>query len=891
MMKKTTDLTIEKGRRATSLWMKTTHVCNARRLFAPFFCTASSRGMGFTSIRNSLLTASFYLLALSPAIAAEEAPGSVKDHPWLLIVFFLGGVIAVTLAVFLWNFYLQNRVNKTVKELEKKNEQLVQSQEDIRRSEHKFRLIFENAPYAIVIFRLDDGTILDASKAFLERRGVRKKDLHKMSIMDLVVGSEKEKQRYLDRIRKEGALHNEPAIIYEPDGSHGHIFYSTVLLEVDGELQGLSMALNVTKQKQAQEALVLSEEKFRNVFNSAPVGIFRSTFDGRLIEANDTLARFLGYENREQILSRVESLGKEIYPNEMERQRILDALLESPEGIRMEAEYKRQGGKPVYGIVNAKLSFDENGNPAWIDGAIEDVTRIKQAAMETRKLAAAVEQSSDIIVITDPKGVIQYVNPAFEKITGYSRAEALGQTPRVLKSGKHDQAFYEDLWQTILVGETWKGNIINKRKDGSLFTEKATISPMVDDNGEITNFVASKRDITDEMALREQNRQMQKMEALGRLTGGVAHDFNNLLQAMNGFVELAGMDLPQDHRSRPFLEQTLTAGRRAANLVQQLLLFSRKKDMQFKYVDLNTAVDDLLKMVGRIIGTDIQVQWRPWNSSLTIHADPGMMDQVLMNLCVNARDAMPDGGVLTIATSIMEADAPFCAAHSWAKQGRYAVLKVGDTGMGMDEETLDRIFEPFFTTKEEGRGTGLGLATAYGVVQQHGGMISVSSELGKGSEFTIFLPLVGREVRVINKGVVEKAAGGDEIILIVEDDAMVRQMAAAILEKAGYTVLEAGDGREAVNLFKLQHDRLSLVILDITMPNLTGKEAFEEIRRIKPEMPVLVCSAYDEGTDKTDFVAKEGLSYLQKPYSANTLLKTVRKIIDHGPLTGILPEE
>ena len=566
-------------------------------------------------------------------------------------------------------------------------------------------------------------------------------------------------------------------------------------------------------------------------------------------------------------------------------------MLESPEGIRMEAEFKRQDGEPVYGVVNAKLSFDEKGNPTWLDGAIEDVTGLKQAAMETRRLAAAVEQSSDIIVITDPKGVIQYVNPAFETVTGYTKEEALGQTPSVLKSGRHDQFFYEDLWQTILMGKTWKGNIINKRQDGSLFTEKATISPMFDDTGEITNFVASKRDITSELALREQNRQMQKMEALGRLTGGVAHDFNNLLHAMNGFVELAGMDLPPDHRSRPYLEQTLTAGRRAANLVQQLLLFSRKKTMEFKSLDLNAAASDMLKMVGRIIGTDIQLDWRPWNSSLTIHADAGMMDQVLMNLCVNARDAMPDGGVLTVSTSVMEADAPFCAVHSWARRGRYAVIKVRDTGMGMDEKTMDRIFEPFFTTKEEGKGTGLGLATAYGVIQQHGGMIEVSSEPGKGSEFTIFLPLTTKKAAPINKYREETVAGGAETILIAEDEAMVRQMARAILIRAGYTVLTAEDGQEAVDMFEEHCGQISLVIMDITMPKLTGGEVFERIRAIKPEIPVLVCSAYNEGSEKTDFVAKEGLSYLQKPYSAKTLMKSVRRIIDHGPWIGILPEE
>ena len=557
--------------------------------------------------------------------------------------------------------------------------------------------------------------------------------------------------------------------------------------------------------------------------------------------------------------------------------------MKSPKGVRVEIEFKRRDGSPFYSVVNASLQMDQNGRPAYLDGSIEDITGLKAAESELRRLAAAVEQSGEMIVITSPGGHIQYVNQSFERITGYSREEAVGRRPGILKSGEHGDDFYRDMWKTISRGEIWNGRIVNRRKDGVLFTENATISPLIDAAGQIVNYVAAKRDITHELALENEYRQMQKMEAIGQLTGGVAHDFNNMLQAINGYMDLALMEIPADHTVRGFLDESRKAGRRAADLVQQLLLFSRRKIMQPAIVDLNRAIADLLKMLERLIGEHIRIDWTPSEVPCVLRADVGMLDQLVINLGVNARDAMPQGGTLSIATGHVVIDDVFCGRHAWARPGRFVLLSVRDTGCGMDRQTCDHIFEPFFTTKAEGKGTGLGLSTVYGIVQQHEGMIDVASQPGEGTTFYVYIPLCSQDEATVGDDRASEAPGGTETLLIAEDDSGVRDLACAVLKRAGYTVLEAGDGLEAIDIFRQTPDDIALLLLDVVMPRLGGHATFESIRRIKPDVATVFLSGYDESTLHTDFVLDDGLQLLQKPYTPNALLETVRKALDERP--------
>ncbi len=510
----------------------------------------------------------------------------------------------------------------------------------------------------------------------------------------------------------------------------------------------------------------------------------------------------------------------------------------------------------------------------------QDVTERKRSEAERELLMSAIEQAAEVVVITDVEATIQYANPVFERITGYTRDEVIGRNPRILQSGEHDAAFYKEMWDSLTRGEAWSGRLVNKKKDGALFTEEAMISPVRDAAGQTVNYVAVKRDITNEIHLEDQLRQAQKMEAVGQLAGGVAHDFNNLLQAILGFGDLALGDVDVDSPARKDIEEIMKAGHRAATLVRQLLAFSRRQVLDMKDVDLNDVIADLMKMLRRVIGEHITLGAIAGHDLGTVRADPGQIEQILMNLCVNARDAMPEGGTITIETENVRIDEEFRETHPWAEPGRYALLSVTDTGCGMDEETLGNVFEPFFTTKDVGEGTGLGLSTVYGLVKQHEGLVHVYSEVGKGTTFKIYLPLIERAAAAVGDKIEGPAPGGTETILLAEDDETLLKLTKAILEHAGYTVLAAIDGEEAQRLFEDHADAIDLALLDVMMPKLGGKAVYERIREARPGVRVLFSSGYSMNAIHTNFVLDEGLALIQKPCQRDNLLRKVREALD-----------
>ena len=375
---------------------------------------------------------------------------------------------------------------------------------------------------------------------------------------------------------------------------------------------------------------------------------------------------------------------------------------------------------------------DADGRPVRAFGTNTDLTDHKRAEAGRLMLESAISQVDAMIVITDAAGTMQYVNPAFETVTGYTRGEALGRSTSILKSGEHDGSFYRDLWDTISSGKAWKGTFVNKRKDGTRFTEEATISPVFDERGAIVNYVAAKHDRTREMLLESQLRQAQKMESVGRLAGGVAHDFNNMLQVIGSYVELSLELAAPDGTLYGYLEQVQAAVKRSADLTGQLLAFARKQTTSPRVLALNDAVASSLKILQRLIGEDVELAWAPGAGGPSVKMDPTQLYQVLANLAINARDAIAGVGRLTIETNVAFLDEEFCALHPEGMPGPYALLAVSDTGRGMDKETQAHIFEPFFTTKKVGEGTGLGLATVYGIVKQNNGFIIVQSEPGQG---------------------------------------------------------------------------------------------------------------------------------------------------------------
>ncbi|MFQ5795878.1 MAG: response regulator [Candidatus Bipolaricaulia bacterium] len=383
----------------------------------------------------------------------------------------------------------------------------------------------------------------------------------------------------------------------------------------------------------------------------------------------------------------------------------------------------------------------------------------------------------------------------------------------------------------------------------------------------------------EKVELEAQLRQAQKMEAIGQLAGGVAHDFNNLLQAILGYTQLAMDGFSPEEKRYKDLEQVHKAAKRATALTRQLLAFGRRQVLQPVDLDLNQVIADLVKMLHRVIGEHIELNVIPGYDLDTVHVDPGQIEQMLVNLCINARDAMPNGGKLIIETENVLINSAYLETHPWAKPGRHILLTLTDTGDGMPPEILEHIFEPFFTTKEEGEGTGLGLSMVYGIVKQHNGYIDVYSKPRQGTTFKIYLPAVECPAETGGENIAVLPSGGLETILIAEDEEIVRDLTVRVLEQAGYAVLTVTDGEEAVNVFEANADTIALALLDVVMPKRSGREVYDRIRVIKPEVRVLFSSGYSAHI-RPDFVLEGGLQLIQKPYSSDELLRKVREILD-----------
>ncbi|MBN1867255.1 response regulator [Candidatus Sumerlaeota bacterium] len=483
----------------------------------------------------------------------------------------------------------------------------------------------------------------------------------------------------------------------------------------------------------------------------------------------------------------------------------------------------------------------------------------------------------DLIAILDPDRRILRANRAM--------ANRMKQSPSQCLGGICCQAFHSGLidpeicpHRQVMADGREHGAEIHDDETGAYFL--VTASPLHDAEGRLIGSVHVGRDITERRNLEEQLRQAHKMEAIGQLAGGVAHDFNNLLQVIQGYGELALEESPEDTPVREELEEVMKATRRATSLVRQLLAFSRRQVLELNILDLSEIVGTLTAMIHRIIGEHITLRVRSGLRTAVVQADRGQMEQVLINLCVNARDAMPDGGEIVISTDTVELGGEFCRDHPGIEPGRYAVLSVADTGCGIDPTIRNRIFEPFFTTKSTGRGTGLGLSTVYGIVRQHEGTMDVHSVVGAGTEFRVYFPAAEGRAKPHEPGTDSRPVGGTETILVAEDDETVRGLVERILTQAGYKVLCAGDGEEALRMFDTSGEEIDLALLDIVMPNLSGKAVLDHIRNVRPETRILFASGYSTDTVHTDFLLNEGMRLVQKPYQRDTLLKRIRETLD-----------
>jgi PAS domain S-box-containing protein len=512
--------------------------------------------------------------------------------------------------------------------------------------------------------------------------------------------------------------------------------------------------------------------------------------------------------------------------------------------------------------------------------AIDDTHRALLAVDEQRaRLVAAVEQSAEAIVITDLASRIIYANPAFRRVSGYDEAELLGANPSIVSSGRHDAAFWRQLWATLQRGEPWHGRFVNRCKDGAIYEADSVITPVRDQEGSIVAYVGVQHDTTRERALERHLAEAGRMEAIGQLAGGIAHDFNNLLTVIVGHAQLLNVGTSLDPEAREDVAQIVRAAGSAANLVRQLLAFSRRQVLQPEVLDLEVLVGQLRPMLTGLLGSSIRLEVKSEGVPEAVFADAGQLEQVIINLAVNARDAMPSGGTFTMTLSSVEIDGTSDPPIP-IRPGRYALLRATDTGSGMDAATRARVFEPFFTTKATGRGTGLGLATAYGIVDQSGGYLTVESELGVGSTFTVYLPHhdgVAARPRTDER---QSVPGGTETILVVEDEEPVRAVIDRTLRQLGYEVVVAADSAAALQLVSTVTP--SLLVTDVRLPGLDGPALAARIAERHPGLPVLFVSGYASETMIDGGVLGEDAAFLAKPFTAGDLGRRVRELLDEA---------
>ena len=638
-------------------------------------------------------------------------------------------------------------------------------------------------------------------------------------------------------------------------------------IELSKQIARLEAAL--LEKEKAGEALQDSEKRYRRLFESAKDGILILDADtGEVVDVNPFLLQLLGYSYDALCGKYIWELGvfKDIAASkdafqalqDNEYIRYEDLPLETQDGQSIAVEFVSN----VYLVDHSKV----------IQCNIRDITAQKRAKAERTRLMAAIEQVGEGIFVTDAQGTIQFVNPAFKRMTGYSGEEAVGQNLRILKSGEHDELLYRNLWETISGGKTWSGQMVNKRKDGTLYTEETTISPVRDALGQIVNYMGVGRDITDNLRLAAQFQQAQKMEAIGLLAGGVAHDYNNMLTVILGYAELAQRKVDPTQSLYTDLEEIIKAGKRSTGITRQLLTFARKQTIVPVVLDLNKAVTNMLNMLRRLIGESIDLLWLPEQERTLVKMDPVQVDQMLANLCLNARDAIADVGKITIETGNVVFDEAYCADHVGFVAGKYVLLAVSDNGCGMAKETLDQIFEPFFTSKEVGQGTGLGLSMVYGIVKQNNGFINVYSEPGKGTTFRIYLSrCADQAVDAQGERAVEIPPSHGETVLLVEDEPALLKMSKMMLQKIGYRVLAAGTPGEAIGLAKKHAGEIHLLLTDVVMPGMNGKDLAERVHVLCPNMKILFMSGYSVNMITSQGVLDESVNFIEKPFSMNDL--------------------
>jgi PAS domain S-box-containing protein len=653
------------------------------------------------------------------------------------------------------------------------------------------------------------------------------------------------------------------------------------LLEVARHIAGIAIERWVVEVERQE-----TERRFRSVFEAAEVGIAIADLQGSELMINRAYHTMVGCRPGE--LDTVTAFHALTHPEDREADAALyrELVAGRRDHVQQEKRYLLRDGGVVWASLRLSLLRDGNGQPAYVLGMAVDITERKRAEEALRHSEEEYRRffEADLAgnYVSTPDGELLACNAAFARMFGFeSVAEAMqSRLPTTSQSAAARQAFLDRLRAEGHL-EGYEHEL--QRKDGTPLFVVENASAVRDERGEPAQIHGHLVDETARRKAEEALRQAQKIDAIGRLAGGVAHDFNNLLGVIMGYCDLLEKQVGPQHPGRPRVEAIRKASERAAGLTQQLLAFSRKQVLQPKVLDLNSVVSEVSLMLRRLIGEDVELVTTLQTRLGRVRADPGQMEQVIINLVVNARDAMPHGGRLALATSSVELDEAFVRGHAGARAGPHVVLAVSDTGEGMDAETVSHVFEPFFTTKERGKGTGLGLATVYGIVKQSAGYITVDSEPGCGARFKIYLPRVDDELpaRAPEASIASAAVpAGSGTVVLVEDETSLRAVAREMLEAAGYTVLECTAADEAVALVSSYTEPIHLLLTDVVMPGMSGREVAERIHALRPEIRTLYMSGYPDDAFSRKVGPDAAAHFIQKPFTARALVQRVRDVLD-----------
>jgi len=636
---------------------------------------------------------------------------------------------------------------------------------------------------------------------------------------------------------------------------------------------------DVTERKQAEQALGASEGRYRLLFEKNLAGILRTALDGRVLECNEAFAKMLGYDTSEEVASlNVEGF----YCQPAERDAILGRLRERKALTQEEICFRRKDGAPAWILTNLNLVEDEAGG-ATIIGTSFDITERKKSRealkQSQQRFAAFMRHLPGVAFMKNREGHYVYYNEAAQGLFQLDPQDFLGKTDHEVWPVEYADRFVSNDRQVILT-KALVETVDPVPHKHAVHHWLIYRFPILDEHDEVQFIGGVGVDITERRQLEDQLRQSQKMEAIGRLAGGVAHDFNNLLTVISGYGHMIMRDLPHDDPLHSCVEEVLKAASRATSLTNQLLAFSRRQVIQPKVLDLNALVANMDRMLRRVIGEHIELETVLSPGIGSVKADAGQLEQVIMNLAVNARDAMPEGGRLSIRTSNVDVRRS-SRVHTDVRPGSYVRLTVADTGKGMDAEIMVHLFEPFYTSKETGKGTGLGLSTVYGIVKQSGGEIVVESEPGRGAIFNIYLPRITDPTQLAPSTAGERPVrAGTETILLVEDELGVRQLVHEMLRRLGYKIHEASNGADAVRIFAQHQNAIDLLLTDVIMPQMSGRELAERLKALRPTLKVLYISGYTDDMLAHHGVLESNVYLLQKPFAPDDLAKKLREVLD-----------